>query len=416
MTFLADDLAAWAVDLDPAEQDLELADRALLDTVAVAVAAREHPVLTVAAGLSEAARWAVAGHVLDFDDLHMRSTTHVSVVCVPAALSVSGGARAYLAAAGVMARLGLVLGWPHYAAGWHATCTAGAPAAAVGAAIALGLDATGVATAMAVAVPAAGGVQRAFGTDAKSLQVGFAAEAGVRAARLAAAGATADVRAVDSWLGLLGADSARGDLSGPPVPGGLAIKLFPCCYALQRPISALAGLAAHGIDPATVDRVVLRTPRGTVTPLIHHRPDTGLQAKFSLEYAAATALLDPYQGFASFTDQAVRRPEARRLLELVEVQLTVGGDWLLAGELDVEVHVGREVYRAKSTYPPGSPQQPPTYDQLERKVGDCLLGTGLDPDTIDWSHAPDLLRRYLPSAAHPPSHRHAAGEEFLWRG
>lgn len=282
MTLLADDLAAWAVELDPAEQDLELADRALLDTVAVAVAAREHPVLTVAAGLSEAARWAVAGHVLDFDDLHMGSTTHISVVCVPAALSAGGGARAYLAAAGVMARLGLVLGWPHYAAGWHATCTAGAPAAAVGAAIALGLDATGVATAMALAVPAAGGVQRAFGTDAKSLQVGFAAEAGVRAARLAAAGATADVRAVDSWLGLLGADSARVDLSGPAVPGGLAIKLFPCCYALQRPISALAGLAAHGIDPATVDRVVLHTPQGTVTPLIHHCPDTGLQASSAL--------------------------------------------------------------------------------------------------------------------------------------
>lgn len=98
------------------------------------------------------------------------------------------------------------------------------------------------------------------------------------------------------------------------------------------------------------------------------------------------------------------------------MQLTDGGDWLLAGELDVEVHVGREAYRARSTYPPGSPQQPPTYDQLERKVGDCLLGTDLDPDTIDWSRAPDLLRRYLPSAAHRPSHRHAAGEEFLWRG
>lgn len=416
MTFLADDLAAWAVELNPTQQDLEVADRALLDTVAVAVAARGHPVLTVASGLSKAARWAVASHVLDFDDLHMGSTTHVSAVCVPAALSAGGGSRAYLAAAGVMARLGMVLGWPHYAAGWHATCSAGAPAAAVAAALALGLDATGVATAMALAVPAAGGVQRAFGTDAKSLQVGFAAEAGVRAARLTAAGATADVGAVDNWLGLLGADPARLDLSGPAIPGGLAVKLLPCCYALQRPISAVAGLAAHGIDPVTVDRVVLRTPRGTVTPLIHHRPETGLQAKFSLEYAAAAALLDPYQGFASFTDQAVRRPEARRLLELVEVQLTDGGDWLLAGEIDVEVHVGREVHRANLTYPPGSPQRPPTYEQLQRKVADCLLGAGLDSANIDWSRAPDVLNRQLPSAGtHRPTAT-AMQEERYSRG
>ena len=28
-----------------------------------------------------------------------------------------------------MARLGSALGWRHYSAGWHATCTAGAPAA-----------------------------------------------------------------------------------------------------------------------------------------------------------------------------------------------------------------------------------------------------------------------------------------------
>lgn len=140
MSSTADDLALWAVELDPAAEDLDLADRALLDTVAVAVAARTHPVMAIAAGLPETARWAVAGHVLDFDDLHMESTTHVSVVCVPAVLSTGGGARAYLAAAGVMARLGVSLGWSHYAAGWHVTSTAGAPAAAVGAAIALGLD------------------------------------------------------------------------------------------------------------------------------------------------------------------------------------------------------------------------------------------------------------------------------------
>ena len=244
MTSVAVTLARWAARLEPEPGDLELADRSLLDTVAVTLAARDHRVTRLAAGLPEGARWAVAGHVLDFDDLHMPSTTHVSAVCVPTALATGGGPRAYLAAAGVMARLGTALGWRHYSAGWHATCTAGAPASAAGAAVALGLPAEQIAVAMALAVPAAGGVQRAFGTDAKSLQVGFAVDAGIRAAQLAAAGAQADPAAVDAWLGLVGGDPALVDPSGPVIPNGLAVKLYPCCYALQRPISALSELAA----------------------------------------------------------------------------------------------------------------------------------------------------------------------------
>jgi 2-methylcitrate dehydratase PrpD len=391
---IARELATLAADRVPTADDLDLADRSLLDTVAVAVAARDEPLVKTASILSEAARWGVAAHVLDFDDLHMESTTHISAVCVPAVLAAGGDARAYLAAARVMSRLGTALGWSHYTSGWHATTTAGAPAAAVGAGVALGLDAGGLATAMALAVPAAGGVQRAFGTDSKSLQVGFAADAGVRAAYLAAAGASADISALDQWLELVGGDPSALDLTGPAIPGGLAIKVFPCCYALQRPISALAELATQ-LDVAQVSRIVLRTPKGTVTPLIHHRPDTGLQAKFSLEYAVATALLDSYQGFASFTDQAVRRPEARRLMDLVDVRLGDGGDWLLAGEFEAEVHVGGDVLRIRSQFPPGSPQRPSTREELLRKVEDCLDGTTLAPETIGWSTAGQILRDHL---------------------
>src|SRR4051794_15743731 len=134
MLSAAEALARWASELAPTGDDLMLADRALLDTVAVAVAAREHPIRDLLGELPESAAWATLAHVLDFDDLHMASTAHLSAVCVPAVLASGGDARAYLAGAGVMARLGTALGWPHYAAGWHATCTAGAPAAAAGAA------------------------------------------------------------------------------------------------------------------------------------------------------------------------------------------------------------------------------------------------------------------------------------------
>ncbi|MFE0425314.1 MmgE/PrpD family protein, partial [Streptomyces sp. NPDC058953] len=165
-TTTAENLARWAWSYEPDGDDLALAERSLRDTLAVTLAARGHEVAALAAPLPDAARWAAVGHVLDFDDVHVESTSHVSVVTLAAALAAGGDARAYLAGAGVMTRLGTLLGWPHYAAGWHATCTQGAPAAAVAAGGALGLPPDGLATAMALALPAAGGVQAAFGTPA----------------------------------------------------------------------------------------------------------------------------------------------------------------------------------------------------------------------------------------------------------
>jgi len=252
-------------------------------------------------------------------------------------------------------------------------------------------------------VPAAGGVQRAFGTDAKSLQVGFAVDAGIRAARLAAAGAQADPEAVDAWLGLVGGDPAAVDLSGPAVPNGLAIKLYPCCYALQRPISALSGLASRGLDPAQVRRIVLSTPEATVVPLIHHSPESGLQGKFSLEYAAAAALLDGYPGFGSFSDAAVRREAARRLTSLVETKLEPGGSWLLDGELVAEIHTSDgAVVRASQQYPPGSPARPASAAELRAKLATCVQGLDTDPATWTWSNAAGILRQLLPG---PPEGR-----------
>jgi hypothetical protein len=65
MTSVAVTLARWAAELEPDEGEEELAHRSLLDTVAVTLAARDHRVTKLAAGLPEGARWAVAGHVLE---------------------------------------------------------------------------------------------------------------------------------------------------------------------------------------------------------------------------------------------------------------------------------------------------------------------------------------------------------------
>ena len=391
-TSVAQELAAWATSLRPSEDDLELAARSLRDTIAVALAAREHPLQDALGPLGEAGRWSALAHVLDFDDLHLASTTHISAVCVPAALAAGGDARSYLAGAGVMARLGTALGWGHYTAGWHATCTAGAPGAAVASGLALGLDAPGVAAALALAVPAAGGVQTAFGSAAKSLQVAFAAEAGLRAARLAAAGAGADPRALEDWMSLVGGDPGAVDVApggeAEAVPGGLAIKLFPCCYALQRPISALLSLGPRP-GAGEVRRVCVRTPASSLAPLRHHEPQTGLEGKFSLEYGLAAALLDGRPGVESFSDQAVARPQARRLMGLVGVQALEGGEGLLAGEVEIELELdgGGAPLRAALAAPPE--------DELEAKLRACVGEEADELLALDWAAAADYLRAHL---------------------
>jgi 2-methylcitrate dehydratase PrpD len=387
----AEQLAHWATSFEPAEEDLALARRSLLDTVAVMWAGRRHPLCRVFGRLSETGRLAALAHVLDYDDLHVPSITHISAVCVPVALSCGGDARAYLAGAGVMARLGAALGWRHYEAGWHATCTAGAFGAAVTAAVARGLDAERVGVAMALAVPAAGGVQRAFGTSAKSLQVGFAAEAGVRAAALAQAGATADVGALEDWMGLVGGDPAALasalTVPAPAVPGGLAIKVYPCCYALQRPIAAVLELGI-GVEPDGVRSVRVTTPASSLAPLIHRHPSTGLESKFSLQYAIAAALLDGRPGLDSFTDAAVGRPEAVRLVESVETVALDGGAELLAGEVEIEVTLADgECLSSHLKLPPGAPGRPPTDEELRGKLELCAGGEADHIAALSWETA-----------------------------
>ncbi|MER5769157.1 MmgE/PrpD family protein [Streptomyces sp. NPDC001985] len=414
-TGTAGTLARWAWSYEPDPDDLALAERSLRDTLAVTLAARGHEVAALAADLPDAARWSAVGHVLDFDDVHVGSTSHVSVVTVAAALAAGGGARAYLAGAGVMTRLGTLLGWPHYAAGWHATCTQGAPAAAAAAGVALGLPPGRLATAMALAVPAAGGVQAAFGTHGKALQVGFAAEAGVRAARLALAGATADPRALDAWLELVGgsgagADTGAGTGTGagagagvdtedrPAVAGGLAVKLHPCCYAMQRPIAAVRELRErHGrLAPADVTGIVVTTPDASMRPLIHDRPRTGLEARFSMPYAIATALLDRFPDFTSFTDAAVGRPEARRLMEVTEVVRTPGGNGLLSGAVDIRLELADgSALRTSLAQPPGSPLRPPAPGELAGKFAACGADVPGLLAGVTWSSAPGLLASAL---------------------
>ena len=171
---------------------------------------------------------------------------------------------------------------------------------------------------------------------------------------------------------------------------------------MQRPIAAVrdlrAGLNQDSLD-GDIERVVVATPRATVQPLIHDRPRTGLEGKFSMPYAIATAILDDYPGFGSFSDEAVNREPAQALMTTVETDYGPGDPGragLLDGTVAISVRLanGREL-QTELALPPGSPDRPPSAADLDRKLAAC------GPDVPGPAGRPDLAVGRLPPARHP---------------
>jgi 2-methylcitrate dehydratase PrpD len=296
-----------------------------------------------------------------------------------------------------MARIGTMLGWRHYDAGWHTTATAGVFGAAVAAAVSMNLTSERIAAAIALSVSAASGVQRAFGTDAKPLQVAMAAHAGAQAAELASHGAGADPTALDAWLRLVQSTVADVGEEAASIPGGLAVKIFPCCYALQRPIFAVREIVGgHQLDPAEITAIEVGSAQSAVKPLIHHRPTTGAQGKFSLEYGVAAAVLDSFPDRWSFTDAAVMRPAAQQLLQRVRFVGGAPGEGLLDGDCEVAVQLSGRTLTASLRLPEGAPDRPPSNEVVAEKAVTCLDGLGLDIADIDWESAASILTTHAP--------------------
>ncbi len=139
---------------------------------------------------------------------------------------------------------------------------------------------------------------------------------------------------------------------------------------------------------SSIRRIVVRTPKGTVKPLICFRPRTSVEAKFSRESAVRVALLDEHIGFDSFSDEQVGRPELTRLIVLVEVDLTEGGSQLLCGEVEVELHSGTgvgpiTVSRSTLAYPPGHHRTGLPMRTLRLKLADCLTGIPVESVNIN---------------------------------
>jgi 2-methylcitrate dehydratase PrpD len=284
---------------------------ALLDWLACAARGVGEPAPRAAAALGDRVAFAgAAGHVLDFDDTYLPGIAHLSAPTAPAALvlsaelglSVADALAAYEEGFEAMGALSRASHPALYDRGWHPTAVCGAAGAAVTAARLLGAP---VEDAVALALLQAGGLRAAFGSDGKSLQVGLAAAAGVRAARLAAAGARAPLDAVArGWEEATGGTYAKAE-SGRRAIDENWIKAWPCCLQTHGAIEAAGSIRGRDLPAALTVTV---HPVSLQAASIGPEPADGLQAKFSIPYLTAYTLLHGppvVDSFASVDAEAV---------------------------------------------------------------------------------------------------------------
>jgi 2-methylcitrate dehydratase PrpD len=261
----------------------------------------------------------VAGHAHDFDDTNFTLLGHPSVPLLATALAAAEAeprdgaavALAYIVGFEVATAIGAAINPAHYERGWHATSSVGTLGCAAAAAQLFDLDVTTTRAALGIAASLASGLKENFGSMTKPFHAGHAARNGVWAALLAREGLTASESALEGPQGYLTAFGS-GDLTAALeglgrrwhlVESGIAVKPYPSCALTHSAIEALIDLRRrHALDPEAVSLVEVGVTRVVPTVLIHPRPVTALERKFSMEYCAAAALVHGQVTLASFAE------------------------------------------------------------------------------------------------------------------
>ncbi len=278
-----------------------------------------------------------AAHAVEMDENFLIGLGHLCAVVVPAILSVGYEADlrgrqaldALIVASEVMARVGRALDRAHTDRGWHGTSTIGALAAAVACGRLMGLAEPEMTHALALSVSMSAGPKVQFGTEAKPLHAGLAAQAGVTAARLARSGLKASDKALEGACGFgeLYSGVKHADWSGAlPRDGeplaiewsGMAFKLWPSCGATHRAIAGVLALRQqHGFGAEDVESVVIEVSHGIMLNLRYPEPRNHKEAQFSMPYAIALALRFGRLTLADYTAEAVQDEATRSLMPRV---------------------------------------------------------------------------------------------------
>ena len=336
-----------------------------------------------------------ASHALDYDDFSGIMGGHHTVPLMAPLVALAeehafSGAKvllAYVAGVEVEIRLARALGFHHYDKGWHPTSTIGTFGAAAAVAHLLGLDLTQTTVALSIAASMAAGIKANFGTMVKPLHAGQCARNGLLAALLAQRGYDANPFALEHPQGFLNVFNGPGsfdvgklfeDWASPlEIEGAsIALKQFPCCGSTHPAITMMLRLVREEkITADDVERIEIlphsRRLRHTNTPY----PQSSLEAKFSVQYVTARALLSGAVRLRDFEGSAYSEPEIRRLLEITEARPHPGmaddapQQW--GAEVIVWLNNGRMLSRRVDQLVGRGGDLPMTRDEMWDKFEDC---------------------------------------------
>lgn len=336
-----------------------------------------------------------ASHALDFDDFSGVFGGHQSVPLVATLFALgeqrkaSGRQllRAYLAGVETEIKLARAVHFHHYDKGWHPTSTLGTIGAASAASQLLNLEPQRIATALAIAASLAGGIKANFGTMTKPLHIGQCGRNGLMAALLAEAGYDANQFAYEHHQGFFNVFNGPGHYDigkalvdwGEPLEiegKGIGLKQFPCCGSTHPAIfGALKLRREENVRADDIARIRIlpnqRRLRHTNTP----RPQTSLQAKFSVQYVVARALLSGAVRLRDFEGDAHFEPNVLRLLEITDAQphpeMGDDPDQQWGAEVIVALRDGRELSRRVDNMVGRDGDNPMTNEEQWEKFSDC---------------------------------------------
>lgn len=334
-----------------------------------------------------------ASHTAEVDDIfreaiyHPGAPTFSAAMAVAQSLDASGMEflKASIAGYETSTRIGRTMGRTHYRH-WHNTGTVGTFGAATAAAYLLGLNATQTANAIALSATFAAGLQQAFKMDslAKPLHSGRAAEAGVTAALLARQGVISSLDVFEGEVGLGRAMSdgpdwthAFDDLGARFNINAMTFKNHACCGHTFAPIDgALALQQQHGFSARDIERIIVATYSPAIAVAGNANPTTAPEARFSIPFVVATALMHGSVRLAAFEQERLTSPALRELMARVQLQVEPALDAKFPGQRSAQVTIrlrdGKEYSMLQPTRK-GDPDMPLTDGELNGKFTELAL-------------------------------------------
>jgi len=336
-----------------------------------------------------------ASHALDYDDCNNTFGGHPSAPILPAliALGEELGASgrdvlaAYVIGFELETRIARGVHFYHYEKGWHPTATLGVFGSAAACAKLMGLNAAQVATALSIAASFSSGLKANFGSMVKPLHVGHCSRNGLYAAQLARAGYDCGAEVFEHKQGFLNVFNGAGnydvsrilDTWGQPydiVSPGIAIKQYPCCGSTHPAIDCMIELRAkHGLKPERVARIESWTHKRRLEHTNRPNLRSELDAKFSVQYCLARALIHGAVSIDHFEGDAWKDAKVGALRSKVQVATYTDAQFPPENHFGAEVRVTLDdgtVVGTKIDQPHGRTSANPLSAQmLKTKFGDC---------------------------------------------